>query len=95
MIIEAQVVFFAISTLSFFTPSFNGLASMKYIGGFYLSNQNTTNILPISYQLLGLSQDFLNDFNLMLISLFLPLLIAGILMIISKFVKTILMNNKL
>lgn len=95
MIVEVQLVFYSFATIPNFTPSFLGLSSMKFIGGFYVDNKLVNNNVPIPYQNLGLTSYFFDNFNLMIISLLLPLVVAGVLFATSKFVKTIMMNNKL
>ena len=94
MISVLQIAFYSLATIWDPNPPFQGLMSMHYVSGYYCSLNPSATIATI-YSNLGLSSYFLNNFNVMICSIFLCPLLGIIFNILSRYTKTIRMNKKL
>lgn len=90
-----QISFYALTTITNPNPPFLALYSMKYVSGPYLNLNLPSHEISSAYQSLGLSSNFLNNFNLMIISFLLCPLLSLIFHLLSKHSKSLNTNKKM
>lgn len=94
MISVIQIAFYSLVSVPNPNSSMLGLMSMQYVSGYYCS-LNEESLLPNRYSNIGLSSNFLNDFNVMIASFLLCPILGFGLYIGSKKSKTNKMNKRL